>query len=79
MSIQILFACGHQTSVDEHEADQPICLTCGERRIQRVHARPPRFRGACRGPLAIEDPEAARPQAVQLASVPLKLKDVPRA
>lgn len=75
MNIQVTFLCGHGVSVDEHEADSPVCLTCGERRIQRVSARPPRFRGACQGPNAIEDTEAARPRAVSLASKPLKLKD----
>ena len=76
MSIQLLFACGHQTAVDEHDDVQPICLTCGDHRIQRVQARPPRFRGACRGPHAVEDHEAARPHAVKLATQPLRLKDV---
>lgn len=49
--IELVFACGHR----QKEADDVhvgICQTCGERRVQTVKARAPRFRGVCQGPSA---------------------------
>lgn len=50
--IAVTFACGHAGTTDGESV--PTCPTCDERRIRRVQARPPRFVGACRGPVATE-------------------------
>lgn len=48
----VRFACGHQGDVDpDAEATDVQCRTCGEHRIARVTAPPPRVRGACSSPL----------------------------
>lgn len=47
----ITFACGHHTTIGDNPSGPPVCA-CGERRIQHVKARPPRFTGACSGPYA---------------------------
>jgi hypothetical protein len=47
----ITFACGHRVTLDA-SADNPPQCSCGERRVARVQAPAPRFRGACRGPVA---------------------------
>ena len=53
------FACGHQMQAESMDAT-PICPTCQERRVQRVKAPAPRFRGFVTGPCAQFDP-AMRP------------------
>lgn len=47
----IHFACGHGVEIGDNPSIAPVCA-CGERRIQAVKARPPRFVGACSGPYA---------------------------
>lgn len=49
--ITVRFACGHEQSVPDSTEATPQCQTCGEHRIQRTTAPPPRFRGMCAGPL----------------------------
>lgn len=49
MTIQ--FACGHSAQIGDNPSAVPVCA-CGERRIQHVKVRPPRFVGACSGPYA---------------------------
>lgn len=51
MSLQLRMACGHALTVSETEATV-ICDECGERRVSRVTARAPRFRGVVQGPSA---------------------------
>lgn len=48
--IRVTFACGHVVTVSESAETPPQC-DCGERRVSRVKAPPPRFRGACETPL----------------------------
>jgi len=50
MSVRVRFACGHGQAWAE--GDAPVCATCGERRVARVQAPPPRFRGVVQGPSA---------------------------
>ena len=57
MSIAVTFACGHRQSWGDSEA-APCCVQCGERQVSRVKTRPPTFRGAVRGPLAVAEPLA---------------------
>jgi hypothetical protein len=52
MSIDIRFLCGHGGRVGVNQVASPVCPTCGETRIARVSAPPPKFRGACSGPYA---------------------------
>lgn len=47
--IEVTLACGHTMKVSGEDA--PVCH-CGERRVQRVKARAPKFRGVCQGPHA---------------------------
>ena len=55
MSIIVRFACGHAGQELGESADAaPTCPVCGERRVSHVQAPPPRFRGAVRGPCAVE-------------------------
>ena len=51
MSIRLRFACGHEGTVGGDATTAPRC-PCGETRIARTFARPPRFTGACSGPYA---------------------------
>ena len=51
MSIRVRFLCGHEGTVKETDDAVPVC-PCGETRIARTFARPPRFTGACSGPYA---------------------------
>lgn len=44
----LTFACGHKQAFDE--GGRPVCA-CGETRIARTDAPPPRFTGACASPL----------------------------
>lgn len=48
--ITVTFSCGHRLQQDRVEI--PICPACGERRVARVKAPPPRFRGVVVGPCA---------------------------
>ena len=51
MGIKVQFACGHTlTSPDDMTHAQ--CPACGERRVSRVTAPAPRFRGLVDGPCA---------------------------
>lgn len=72
MSIRIRFACGHEGLIKGDPTSAPIC-PCGETRIARTFARPPRFSGACSGPYAITS--AVEPGTVNVAPQgALKLK-----
>jgi len=50
--IRLTFACGHAFSIDAAVSDAPLCPACGERRVSRVTAPPPKFVGCCQGPSA---------------------------
>ena len=52
MSITVRFTCGHAASLGLTQTVDPVCPTCGESRVARTSAPPPRFRGACSGPYA---------------------------
>ena len=43
--ISVVFACGHRAEVAETADARPQCQQCGETRVQRVDAPPPRFSG----------------------------------
>lgn len=60
MSVTITFACRHTQPWVEGQ-DTPVCVQCGERQVSRAKAPAPRFRGACRGPLAHEEALGALP------------------
>ena len=47
----IRFACGHQAQVTGDETQSDVRCACGETRISRVDAPPPRITGACSSPL----------------------------
>ena len=49
--IRLTFACGHRFTLDDANT-APLCPACGERRVSRVTAPPPRFVGCCQGPTA---------------------------
>ena len=49
--ITLSMACGHSYEMGETESI-PVCPLCGERRVQRVKTRAPRFRGVVLGPCA---------------------------
>jgi hypothetical protein len=57
--IKLQFVCGHEIDATGNE-EQPRC-SCGETRIERVDACPPKFRGHVRGPLATFKDLPARP------------------
>jgi predicted RNA-binding Zn-ribbon protein involved in translation (DUF1610 family) len=74
MSITVRFTCGHGTTVGEQVTTAPTCPTCGETRIARTLARPPRFTGACSGPYC--ESKAVEPAIVDLTQAgSLKLKE----
>lgn len=50
----VRFACGHEQVVKADVKEPPQCQQCGERRVQRVTAPAPTFRGACSGPCAVK-------------------------
>lgn len=50
--ILVRFACGHQASVLPTVEEPPVCAECGERRVSRTTAPPPRFHGTVTGPSA---------------------------
>lgn len=73
MSISIRFVCGHASSVGLTSPSDPICPACGEARIARTSAPPPRFTGTCRGPYA--ETKILPPAIVSVAPKgPLSLK-----
>lgn len=39
----IRFACGHEQPFARMVKDAPVCQQCGERRVVKVDAPPPRF------------------------------------
>lgn len=49
--MRVRFACGHVTEISDGTSARPVCR-CGELRITRTFASPPRFRGYCSGPYA---------------------------
>ena len=49
--ITLTFGCGHTAKLPD-DALVAVCPTCGERRVQQVKARAPRFRGVVLGPHA---------------------------
>lgn len=51
----VKFACGHHQDVPESIDQAPVCATCGERRVSRVDAPKPRFRGIATGPCAVKE------------------------
>ena len=56
MSIQVTLVCGCRLTLDTKATEPPMCDTHQERRIQAVHAPPPRIvardcQGASMGPL----------------------------
>lgn len=63
MSIRLGFACGHALTISESD-QAPVCEQCGERRVSRVTARAPKFRGVCQGPHAQFVPLAGMPVTV---------------
>ncbi len=72
--VTVRFACEHELKVGDNPAATPQC-SCGEKRVTRVHAPPPRFSGACSGPYAVM--KAVTPAVVNLASAgPLRLKEL---
>ena len=73
MSIDIRFLCGHGGTAGVSQVVSPVCPACGETRIARVSAPPPKFRGACSGPYA--QTAALEPGIVNVAPKgPLTLK-----
>ena len=72
MSITVRFVCGHASAVGVNATSDPVCPTCGETRIARTSAPPPRFTGACAGPYAVTS--KVDPASVRLAP-PLRLKE----
>lgn len=50
--ITVRFGCGHEGHVSETASSVPVCEQCGDKRVSRTKARPPRFVGACSGPYA---------------------------
>jgi predicted RNA-binding Zn-ribbon protein involved in translation (DUF1610 family) len=55
--IRVTFACGHVLADVDASQDAPVCPECGERRIVRVNAPQPKFRGVATGPLCEEAPK----------------------
>lgn len=65
MSITVRFVCGHAATVGLSQVVDPVCPSCGETRVARTSAPPPRFRGMCSGPYA--ETAAVDPAVVNLA------------
>jgi len=57
--IPVRYACGHLSAINPDEPAPPCA--CGERRIARVIAPPPRFRGVASGPHVTSVPLEAIP------------------
>ena len=70
--ITVRFACGHAVQVGESVSQAPEC-SCGERRVRRVAAPAPRFRGFAQGPCATFD-DRVQPRAEAFTDRPLRLK-----
>jgi hypothetical protein len=51
MAFHVRFACGHGLRM-ETGIEVPECPQCGETRVARVSAPPPKFRGTVLGPCA---------------------------
>lgn len=64
--MQVIFTCGHTVRPDAKAESAPVCPTCGNRTIERVEVRPPRFTGAASGPHV---------ETRDLPAVPVSLKD----
>lgn len=47
----VRFACGHQMPVKGDVEQKDLRCVCGETRVSRVDAPPPRVRGTCTSPL----------------------------
>lgn len=73
MSIRLTFACGHQLSAEAKTDLAPTCW-CGERRIARVVAKAPRFRGLVLAG-GCGEPGPAEAIAITVGSAPLRLKE----
>ncbi len=74
--VTVRFACGHAPAdVDTANDTPPVCTVCGERRIGRTFAPPPRFRGACQGPSAVTEMLDAMPVGDAAPKGPLMLKE----
>lgn len=72
--IGVLFVCGHAHRIDPDKATSPRCPECGSVQVARtLDARAPRITGHARGPLV--DTKTLGPQAVNVATSPLVLKD----
>ena len=70
--ITVSFPCPHASvEWDEGTGGTPQCPICGERRVSRVQAPAPRFRG-CRGPSADGERLTAIPVTL---GPPLRLKE----
>ena len=63
--IRLHFACGHEQDLLS-QTQRPTCIQCGETRISRTIAPPPRFTGLCTGPTATFNP------AIPAYAAPLK-------
>jgi predicted RNA-binding Zn-ribbon protein involved in translation (DUF1610 family) len=61
--ITLSMACGHVVQIGDNDGPSP-CPTCGERRVQAVKARAPKFRGVCQGPHAKYESLSATPVTV---------------
>lgn len=48
--MKLVFACGHGMTIGDNPQTAPLCVICGEPRIQAVQSRPPRFTGVASGP-----------------------------
>lgn len=53
MTIRVTFICGH--TQDWRESETPICRTCGDTRIGRTTAPPPRITGTCEAPYKVKE------------------------
>jgi hypothetical protein len=62
--MRVTFACGHDADVPDAVSVAPMC-GCGEKRVQSVKARAPKFTGSCTGPYA--QAKALEPIRVSLA------------
>lgn len=69
--ITVTYACGHTANVSAKGDVPPIC-ECGERRVSRVKAPAPRFRGVCQGPSAVTVDLPAMPVSVAPGGALLK-------
>lgn len=60
MAIRVRFVCGHALELTTG-IEIPVCH-CGERRVARTSAPPPRFRGMAIGPYAEYQDVRQKPQ-----------------